>query len=95
MLPIMRKMREKKDKPASAGISIVTRQSDYNESDKQTSEAIEQCTAHMLIAIAAKDPKALAEAMVAAHDAMHAEWDKQSDSPHTYEHQNIKAGETY
>lgn len=87
MLPILRKMKERKEKPQSAGIITENRQSDSNSAKSSPCEAIEPCMVHFLVAIAANDPKAMAEALTEAHDIMHEEM-KNTAEPHSYDAQN-------
>ncbi len=65
------------------------RPSDYSEPIEDESVlAVEPFAVQILIAIAANDHKALSEALVNAHDAMHAVWDNENQAnPHTYESQ--------
>lgn len=91
MTPIMRKLREKKEKPADSGITIDVRHSDNEPIEDESVSAVEPFAAQILASIAANDHIALAEALVNAHDAMHAIWDNESTyndvSPHTYDAQ--------
>lgn len=95
MLPILRKMKERKDKPQSAGIITENRPSDSPEALQDPSEAVEPCMIHFLGAIAANDPKAMAQALTQAHDIMHEEMKKQSTEPHSFAAQNIKTTGEY
>lgn len=94
MLPVIKRLKERKEKPQAAGIIVENR----NEAQKEPSnvEAIEPYAVAMLVAIAANDHKALAQAMIDAHDEMHAQMDKEPQaSPHTFEAQNVKTNGEY
>lgn len=91
MLPIYKRLREKEEAPQS-GLIVETRQSDYNQEGSAV-ECIEPFAVAILMAIAAKDPAALAQALVDAHDEMHASMDKTLAEPHSYASQNMKAAE--
>lgn len=89
MLPIIKRLKERKEVPQQ-GLSV---QIGPKAPQIDPIEAIESCMVHLLGAIAANNPRAMAEALVAAHDEMHAQMDKEQVQPHSYASQNIKAGE--
>lgn len=89
MLPILKRLREKQE-PKQTGVSVIERSSPSQ--DPVTD--IEQCSVSILMAIAAKDPKALSQALYDAFCIMDAAPHEEGQhSPHTYEAQNQKAGE--
>ncbi len=90
MLPILKRMKERKEKPQSSGIIVETRNQGSTAPDTDPAAAIESCMTHLLGAIASNDPRAMAEALVAAHDEMHAQMDAPKVEPHSFQAQNIK-----
>ncbi len=90
MLPILKRLREKQE-PNQTGVSVIER----NESKQDPSAEIEQCSVAILMAIAAKDPKALSQALYDAFCIMDASPHQEGEhvEPHSYEAQNMKAGE--
>ncbi len=90
MLPILKRMKERKEKPQAAGIIVENRNPGSQAPKVDPAAAIESCMVHFLGAIAANDPRAMAEALTAAHDEMHAQMDQSKVEPHSYQAQNIK-----
>ncbi len=93
MLPIIKRLKERKETPQQ-GLSVqIGPKADQND----PIEAIERCMIHMLGALAAKDPRAMAEAFYQAFCEAEAAPHEEAEhtEPHSFQAQNIKAGDNY
>ena len=93
MLPIFKK---KNEGPASTGLLIKHRAPDEKpESSDEESSSKEACGRDIINAIKNDDPKALAEALCDLFYIADSEPHEEGEhpSPHSYDAQNIKAGE--
>lgn len=92
MLPILRKLKELKNSQQT-GVIVKNRQSDSNAVSDPIA-AIEPCMVHLLVAIAEKDPKSMAEAVYDAFCILDSEPHEEGEhvNPHSYDAQN-KLGE--
>jgi hypothetical protein len=86
MLPFLKNHKQ-------AGVIVSTRKPDEKDDQEpsDSSAAMEACAQDIIRAIEQKDSKHLALALQAAFECMESE--PHEESPHTYEAQNIKAGE--
>lgn len=88
MLPFLKR------KEVHAGPGLIVEHTAQNEPSEieDPSAAHEACARHLLLAIESKDVKAIADALYDAFTVMGSE-EKSSPAPHSYDAQNIKAGE--
>lgn len=96
MLPFLKK----KEASGSSGLLIKTRTPDekpeVEEDQDDSSAAIESCAAELIRAVHARDTKAVASAMQDAFEILESiphEENQESVEPHSYDAQNMKAGE--
>lgn len=89
MIPIMKRLRERRETPQQ-GLSV----GEPIASERNPAEDLEPCAVSLLMAIAAKDPKAVAQALYDAFCIAEAGPHEESQAePHSYAAQNIKLGE--
>ena len=89
MLPFLKKAKES----SGANLIIKTREPDQAPDESQDSSAIESAAQDLMSAIQVGDVKAVASALQAAYEMCASEPDGDEASPHSYDAQNIKAGE--
>lgn len=87
MIPFL----SKKKYDGNAGLIIKTREPDESPEQNDSSAGIESCADELIRAVHARDSKAVANALKDAFDIL--ESGEESIEPHSYDAQNIKAGE--
>lgn len=92
MLPILKRLIEKKEAGSTSGVLVKTRTPDKVDEKIDPIESIEHCGQELLFAIAARDPKAVAAAIYTAFSILEKQPHEENN---TYQEQNIKAGEEY
>jgi len=93
MLPFLKK----KEGSANSGLIIKTRTPDESPSEESDdSAAIDSCSSKLIRAVHSRDTKAVSAALKDAFDilgSMPEESESDSPSPHSYDAQNILAGD--